>query len=202
MRKKIEADTKVINNPTIINWCKRIPIKVTTFTWRSLLNRIPSAIALTNRGINIDTFDCSSCIDGIEDANHILVSCPFAKTVTNYALRWCGITNLQVQNIDELLNFTMNWNSNQKKNDRLTVICYGLPWSLWRAHNDRLFKARFTNPTKVVESIKSLVLVFMWLKYRAKMLYVLGKVFVLPPFLFKTIYFVTPTSLLASCFLG
>ncbi|CAH1427265.1 unnamed protein product [Lactuca virosa] len=60
MRKKIEAETEVTNNPTIINRCKLIPI------WRALLNRIPSdiAIALANRASDFTASDHLSSDSG------------------------------------------------------------------------------------------------------------------------------------------
>lgn len=67
------------------------------------MDRISSAIALANRGINIDTCACSSCIDGVEDVKQILVMCPYAIVVTDSIIRWCGINKVRIQNISELL---------------------------------------------------------------------------------------------------
>ncbi|KAL4562127.1 hypothetical protein LXL04_034321 [Taraxacum kok-saghyz] len=74
LRKLIESKAPDPNIPFKVNWCKLIPIKVTSFIWRAAMGRIPSVVALSQRGITIDTCACIYCIDGLEDA--ILVTCP------------------------------------------------------------------------------------------------------------------------------
>ena len=91
LRKKIKKKPSLIINPLQIDWSKIIPIKVTTFIWRAVMGKIPSAMALSHRGVNVDTYSCSSCIDGLEDANHILVRCPYAISITDDILGWCGL---------------------------------------------------------------------------------------------------------------
>ncbi|CAH1452517.1 unnamed protein product [Lactuca virosa] len=79
LRKKIDQGFTANVNHFQISWCKLIPIKVTTFIWRAVMGKIPSAVALSYRGVTLDTCNCSSFIGGIEYANHILVECPYAN---------------------------------------------------------------------------------------------------------------------------
>nr|KAJ0198411.1 hypothetical protein LSAT_V11C700373740 [Lactuca sativa] len=162
LRRKLDYIPPVNNHPIQISWCKLIPIKISTFTWRPALGRIPTAMALSKRGIHIDTCYCSSCIEGYECANHVLVRC----LVWKHVFLWCGIIFSDLQNIEETIHFAANWGRCPKKRKRLTAICYGTLWNLWRAGNDRLFQGRFVHPSRVVDNIKASV--FTWIKYRSR----------------------------------
>nr|KAJ0223900.1 hypothetical protein LSAT_V11C200065500 [Lactuca sativa] len=123
-------------------------------------------MALSQRGIHIDTCYCSSFIEGSECANHMLVRCPYVFLVWKHIFLWCGINWLDYHNIEETIHFVANWVRCPKKRTRLTSICYGTLWNLWRARNDRLSQGRFVNPSRVVDNIKSSV--FTWIKYRGR----------------------------------
>nr|GEZ59082.1 hypothetical protein [Tanacetum cinerariifolium]GEZ63371.1 hypothetical protein [Tanacetum cinerariifolium] len=47
-------------------WIKYIPIKVNIFAWKVRLNRLPSRINLSRRGILLDSLDCPVCLDAPE----------------------------------------------------------------------------------------------------------------------------------------
>ena len=67
-----EANPSGVQN--IIIWTKLVPSKVNCFVWRASLNRMPTAIALSQRGApNIPT-SCQFCPDGMEDTMHLLVT--------------------------------------------------------------------------------------------------------------------------------
>lgn len=66
-------------NPTV--WINLVPLKVSCFVWRACMGRIPSASALSRRGIRIENSSCSFCHLGIDDADHSLVCCPFVDDV-------------------------------------------------------------------------------------------------------------------------
>lgn len=55
------------------------------------MGRIPSEVALSHRGVNVDSCSCSACIGGLECGNHILVECPYVVSVKEAIWRWCGI---------------------------------------------------------------------------------------------------------------
>lgn len=78
MRKKIE---QILGPQQILppfNWSKDAPGKVKCFILRAKQDRIPSAVALLSKGVDVNSLYCSACISGEENANHILVQCPFA----------------------------------------------------------------------------------------------------------------------------
>ncbi|CAI9267034.1 unnamed protein product [Lactuca saligna] len=74
-------------------WSKEVPIKVTTFVWRAKQGRIPASMAISNRGITVNSTICSQCGEKEETADHVLVECTFAKSVMKWILIWCQARN-------------------------------------------------------------------------------------------------------------
>ncbi|KAL7616239.1 hypothetical protein Lser_V15G00699 [Lactuca serriola] len=68
-------------NPVVV-WCKEIPIKVLGFVWKAEKGRIPTPEALSVRGVPVDYIMCGLCRE-VENANHIMISCPFATKMRN-----------------------------------------------------------------------------------------------------------------------
>ncbi|GAU47276.1 hypothetical protein TSUD_94650 [Trifolium subterraneum] len=57
-------------------WHKQVPLKVSSFAWRLLRNRLPTKDNLANRGII--TAEAQSCVAGcgaLESAQHLFISC-------------------------------------------------------------------------------------------------------------------------------
>ncbi|CAH1422507.1 unnamed protein product [Lactuca virosa] len=86
-----------------IDWIHEVPIKVLCFVWRAYLGRIPYACALLCRGIQLSSLVCSFCSYVAEDANHILVTYPFAKEVWVWILRWCNADIPQVNTVADVI---------------------------------------------------------------------------------------------------
>ncbi|KAL4572985.1 hypothetical protein LXL04_019777 [Taraxacum kok-saghyz] len=162
LRRKIDD----INSAVMakFDW-KEIPKNVLCFTWRAKMGRIPSAVALCKRGVvNQNNFRGGSCNMEDECADHILVQCPFAKTVMEWILKWCDIKEVRFNTVTEVLDYAAGWGNFPKKRRILLAIFQGTMWSIWKARNDRLFGNRRIPPTKVADMIKSMV--FIWIKHR------------------------------------
>lgn len=59
-------------------WVKDIPIKIVCFILRAKMGCIPSAKALSNCGVTIDSKFCKYCGLADESVYHVLVSCSFS----------------------------------------------------------------------------------------------------------------------------
>ncbi|CAH1422925.1 unnamed protein product [Lactuca virosa] len=166
LRWKVDGQSGITQNIPTIKWSKEVPIKVNCFLWRAIQQRIASMTGLRARGIKIQTTMCGACINVEEDADHILVRCPFAKNVRDKTFNWCGIQNQSFNSIDELLRFAANWGRRPKMKARFHTICYGLVWNLWKYRNDQMFNQVFISPSYGVEQIK--LILYMWVKCRGK----------------------------------
>jgi len=91
--------------------------------WKAKENRIPSFVALLNRGIPIDSPFCSSCIGEEETCNHLLVACPFAGAVWKSIFDWCGVPANKFRTVREILIFAVEWRHSAKEKKGLCFYC-------------------------------------------------------------------------------
>ena len=141
-------------------------IKVTGFVWKAAQGRIPSADALSARGIPIASTACTRCGE-LEDADHILITCPFAAQVRTEISNWCGVSFSSYNNIKSLVEFVNHWGRCPKKRKLLIMVVYGMLWRIWHFRNEKVFKARNVSVSGVYDDIISTI--FFWAKHRAKL---------------------------------
>lgn len=59
-------------------WNRFFPIKINTFMWRLILDRLPTIMDFVRRGVEIDSFLCPYCLEVQENVNHIFLNCNLA----------------------------------------------------------------------------------------------------------------------------
>ncbi|KAL4556241.1 hypothetical protein LXL04_038885 [Taraxacum kok-saghyz] len=97
---------------------------VQCFSWRAKMGRIPSAVALSRRGIlNRNNTTCNYCNQEDERVDHIMIICPFARLVIEWILKWCGIYGVAFNTVIEVLDFAVGWGNCPKKRRTLQAIC-------------------------------------------------------------------------------
>lgn len=126
--------------------------------------KIPSAVALKCKGVDIENDNCGACVNRLECSDHILVQCPFACEVRKIIFNWCGLQQVEFSSVGELIIFAENWGSNPRKAIRFLNICHGLIRNLWKLRNERVFNGVFHTPIYGAGAIKSMV--YFWTKYR------------------------------------
>ncbi|CAI9283628.1 unnamed protein product [Lactuca saligna] len=67
-----------------IKWTHEVPLNVNCFLLRAKLDRLPTARALTRRGIQFMSVLCPYCELEEEDTTHVLFRCPMASKVWEY----------------------------------------------------------------------------------------------------------------------
>ena len=149
---------------TIVPWRKEVPSKVLCFTWRAAFGRLPTADALTRRGISIPSPMCSRCNIDLETVDHILFNCPLARSVWLEIWKWCKVDVPVHSSVGDVLAFAASWGRCPKKRYMLLAICYGVFWTIWKMRNDRVFNKRLSSTSRTIDEILSLV--FSWFKYR------------------------------------
>ncbi|XP_023761644.1 uncharacterized protein LOC111910085 [Lactuca sativa] len=121
------------------SWLKMIPLKVLGFIWRAKKSRIPSAAALNNRGVALESTVCGVCNTTEETGDHILVTCSLARNVLRMILHRCGLPGMDFHSVSDIIDYASRWGNCPKKRRRLTTILFGAIWCLWKARNDRIF---------------------------------------------------------------
>jgi hypothetical protein len=74
-------------------WYKLVPLKVSTFVWRFLYNRLPTKFNLYDRGfLHNDSILCSAGCIAVEDVHHLFLKCPIFGAVWNGIISWLGVS--------------------------------------------------------------------------------------------------------------
>ncbi|GKB00752.1 RNA-directed DNA polymerase, eukaryota [Tanacetum coccineum] len=69
-------------------WVKSIPIKINIFAWRVSLDKLPTRLNLSFRGLDIPSIICPICSVAVESTSHLLVSCLVARQLFFKVARW------------------------------------------------------------------------------------------------------------------
>ncbi|GJS76418.1 RNA-directed DNA polymerase, eukaryota [Tanacetum coccineum] len=75
-----------VGSPT--RWVKVVPIKINIFAWKVCLDKLPTRLNLSLRGIDIPSIICPICSLAGESCSHILFSCSMARLLWRKVVRW------------------------------------------------------------------------------------------------------------------
>ncbi|XP_021990982.1 uncharacterized protein LOC110887718 [Helianthus annuus] len=141
--------------PNSFYWNNWATAKSSAFVWRATDEKIPSAVALANRGMELQETSCKICGEGDEDAAHILINCNFARRVWEAVQIWTGLSMVNdVSNVYDLLKKTTESNKSRCKRKILHAIAIQTMWLLWRNRNDKIFSGRSRTVQMIIEEIK------------------------------------------------
>nr|GFB57422.1 RNA-directed DNA polymerase, eukaryota [Tanacetum cinerariifolium] len=89
-------------------WVKVIPIKVNIFTWRVYLDKIPTRLNLSTRGIDIPSILCPICNSSVEFTSRVFFSCSLAWHLISKISRGWEIDDTIINNYGDWLNWLIN----------------------------------------------------------------------------------------------
>jgi hypothetical protein len=139
-------------------WKSLAPSKVCAFTWQVMLDKIPSRINLSRRGIlnPPESKACVICHSVDESAQHLLLHCDFASGVWYALFNWLGVAYISPPNLPIAFASMAGMGVSKRRKKGLLLLWQVALWLLWRTRNDRLFNNKETSVIEVVDSIKHL----------------------------------------------
>ncbi|GJR91911.1 DNA helicase [Tanacetum coccineum] len=81
MEVKLIDDSILPNEEVATRWVKVMSIKINVFAWRVRLDKLPTRLNLSLKGIDISTIVCPLCHAFVKSGSHIFFSCPMAHHV-------------------------------------------------------------------------------------------------------------------------
>ncbi|KAJ0567858.1 putative RNA-directed DNA polymerase [Helianthus annuus] len=142
-------------DPNAFYWNSWVTKKCSMFVWRAIVEKIPSAEALRNRGMNIQDITCKICGESEENAVHILLRCNFAKRVWREVSNWTKTPMVNVEgNLTEVLQAFLEIQRSRDVRKCLHAIAVQSMWMLWINRNDRTFAGRNRSVQMLLEEIK------------------------------------------------
>ncbi|GKC41134.1 RNA-directed DNA polymerase, eukaryota [Tanacetum coccineum] len=120
-------------------WVKLVPIKINVFAWRVCLDRLPTRLNLSLRGVDIPSILCPICNVAPESSSHLFFMCPLARQVRSKVLRWWEIDDHDLRSYDEWLSWINSIRMSSMFKGVFEGVCYVMWWTIWRFRNRLLF---------------------------------------------------------------
>ncbi|GKD29693.1 RNA-directed DNA polymerase, eukaryota, partial [Tanacetum coccineum] len=123
----------------LTRWVKLVPIKINIFAWRVFLDKLPTRLNLSLRGVDSPSILCPICNVATESSFHLFFTCPLARHVRCKVLHWWELDDHDYCSYDEWL----LWFKSIRMSSSLKIVfegvCYVMWWTFWRFRNRLLF---------------------------------------------------------------
>ena len=129
-----------LDTPT--RWIKVVPIKINIFAWRVCLDKLPTRLNLSLRGVDIPSILCPICSTAVESSSHLLFSCHLARQLLFKVARWWELEIHDLNSYGDWLTWFNNIRLSKRLKDILEGTCYVVWWAIWNIRNQVLFGSK------------------------------------------------------------
>nr|GEW49471.1 RNA-directed DNA polymerase, eukaryota [Tanacetum cinerariifolium] len=123
-------------------WIKIVPIKINIFAWKVRLDRLPTRINLSLRGIDLPSIICPICCCTRETCSHLLFTCNVARQILCKVTRWWELDIPEFHSYEDWLAW-LAWLISLRLSKRLKEVLEGvfyvMWWVIWKFCNQVLF---------------------------------------------------------------
>ncbi|GKE21387.1 RNA-directed DNA polymerase, eukaryota [Tanacetum coccineum] len=109
-------------------WIKVVPIKINVFAWRVSLDKLPTRLNLSLRGVDIPSILCPLCSITVESSSHLLFSCHLARQLMIKVARWWDLDFLALNSYEEWLVWFNTIRLSKRLKEILEDTCYVMWW--------------------------------------------------------------------------
>ncbi|GJZ36016.1 putative RNA-directed DNA polymerase [Tanacetum coccineum] len=164
--RKLIMDSSPLSYANATRWNKLVPIKVNIASCRIENRRIPTRVNLDSRGIDLHSTRCPICDDDLETEDHVLVKCDVALNIWREVLKWWGLNNIQVDNLNDVFSLSSRSNLTPKVSILFDAVVQSTLWFLWRFRNEFIFASKRPNKDLILNDIKHYT--FVWISNRLR----------------------------------
>ncbi|GKA42376.1 RNA-directed DNA polymerase, eukaryota, reverse transcriptase zinc-binding domain protein [Tanacetum coccineum] len=111
-------------------WSKVLPRKVNIFIWRLILDRLPTRLNLSLKGLEITSIECPICNIGMESVDHVFLGCELALNIWRLVRVWTDIDMPSFSSWFDWSHWFEDWRVSKSEKDRVRgrkVNC----WNSW-----------------------------------------------------------------------
>ncbi|GKD15488.1 RNA-directed DNA polymerase, eukaryota, partial [Tanacetum coccineum] len=134
-------------------WSKLIPRKVNVFIWWLILDRLPTRLNSSLRGIEISSIACPSCNADMESNDHVFFECDTTSNIWRLVRTWTSTNMPSFPSSSDWLQWFENWSASKESKDRMYVISAASLWVLWRYRNNVTFNDHPTRGSDLFDNI-------------------------------------------------
>ena len=134
--------------------------------WRLILDRLPTRLNLSLRGLEISSIVCPICNTGMESVDHVFFGCEVASNIWHLVRMWTDIDMPSFSSWFDWSQWFDDWRASKKDKDQVYAITVALVWCLWRYRNSVTFSSNCMRKSDLFDSIR--LFSFSWLKSRGR----------------------------------
>ncbi|GJX19438.1 RNA-directed DNA polymerase, eukaryota [Tanacetum coccineum] len=123
----------------VTRWVKVVPIKVNILAWKVCLDKLPTRLNLSLRGIDIPSIICPNCGLAGESCSHLFYSCNLARTLWRKIARWWEIDIPDFSCYEEWIAWFKTTRFSKAQKEMLEGVFYVMWWMIWKFRNQVLF---------------------------------------------------------------
>ncbi|GJZ81422.1 RNA-directed DNA polymerase, eukaryota [Tanacetum coccineum] len=120
-------------------WVRYVPIKVNVFAWRARLDRLPTRLNLSKRGILTNSIACPICDSAQEDVHYLFFGCTMAKDLSSLICRWWNLPWTTMVSFSDWDAWFLLTRLSSKLKSLLEGVFLTAWWSIWSFRNRLLF---------------------------------------------------------------
>ncbi|XP_021980118.1 uncharacterized protein LOC110876247 [Helianthus annuus] len=160
----VDARCASLNAGPEFSWCKWLPLKCNVFMWRTLLDRIPTKVALSSRNVLHGDSTCDLCRIEEESVDHVFTGCGLAIGTWQGIASWVKIPPIFLFSVKDIVEVVKGTGWSSRKKELLYGIFIVTCWRIWKARNERIFVQKTRSAVELVADVKSLS--YLWLRSR------------------------------------
>ncbi|GKB78177.1 RNA-directed DNA polymerase, eukaryota, reverse transcriptase zinc-binding domain protein, partial [Tanacetum coccineum] len=100
-------------------WWKILPRKVNVFVWCMTLDRLPTWLNLSLRGLEIPSILCPMCYNGAESVDHVFFGCELAFNIWHLIRVWTNINMPSFSSWFDWFQWFDDWRASKGDKDRV-----------------------------------------------------------------------------------
>ncbi|GKC38186.1 RNA-directed DNA polymerase, eukaryota [Tanacetum coccineum] len=120
-------------------WVLKVPIKINIMAWKVSLDKLPTRLNLSLRGIEIPSITCPICSCAGESCSHLFFTCSKARNITIKLARWWEFDCQDLFSYDDWLEWFHTLRLIKGFKDILEGVFYVMWWVIWKYRNQTLF---------------------------------------------------------------
>ncbi|GJT13095.1 RNA-directed DNA polymerase, eukaryota, partial [Tanacetum coccineum] len=148
-------------------WIKVVPININIFAWKVCLDKLPTRLNISLRGVEIPSILCPLCSIAFESSSHLLFSCHLARQLMFKVARWWDLEFYDLNSYEEWLNWFNNIQLSKRLKEILEGTCYVMWWTIWNFRNQVLFGSKQSRMKLLFDDIVRLS--FSWCSNRCNL---------------------------------
>ncbi|GKA37513.1 putative reverse transcriptase domain-containing protein [Tanacetum coccineum] len=125
-----------VGSPT--RWAKVVPKKINIFAWKVCLDKLPTRLNLSLRGIDIPSIVCPNCSLAGESCSHLFFSCSMARLLWRKVARWWDFDIPEFSSYEEWITWFKSIRIPKVVKDVLEGVFYVMWWVIWKFRNQMI----------------------------------------------------------------